>query len=471
MLEKNQVLKGIVETIGSNGEGIVRENKIPIFVPYALPGEKITYKILKVQKNYAYGKVLEVHTPAEDRIIPPCPVFFQCGGCQLQHVRYKWQKSWKATHVKECLRKIAHIDTRVLPVHSGARQFGYRNKLQLAIGVNKEGNTVFGFYAENSHRIVPIESCLIHPEWSAAAIDLIKKYVEKTGVRGYDEQTREGQLRHFIVRDVRGKFIVTIVSATANLPDLRSFYKELKSKFLNVTLYVNVNAEPTNVILGKEFHLIAGDARPIVSEGGFTYEVGPESFLQVNDSVRKALYADAIRVADTNSDTVVIDAYSGAGMMTAKFAKCSKIAYGIECVQEAVDCADQLAEMNGLTHRMKNICGACEDVLPDLIEKVKGEGSSSVVILDPPRKGCDKLVLQALLRAKPDKIIYISCNPSTLARDLGILLDTLSVSESGLHKNINPNSIYQLDYVKPYDMFPQTKHVESVVCLTRKKDI
>lgn len=468
MLEKNQVFLGIVEAVGSNGEGIIREQGIPVFVPYALPGEKVTYKILKVQKNYAYGKVLEVHTPAEDRITAPCPVFFQCGGCQLQHVRYKWQKNWKGAHVKECFRKIAHLDAQVLPVHSGPRQFGYRNKLQLAIGVNKDGQTVFGFYAENSHRIVSLDACLIHPEWSAAAIDLIKKYVEKTGVKGYDEQTREGQLRHFIVRDVRGKFIVTIVSTTEKLPDLHTFYKELKSKFLNVTLYVNVNTEPNNIILGKDFYLIDGEARPVVSEGGFTYEVGPESFLQVNDSVRKALYADAVRLADCDAETVVIDAYSGAGMMTAKFAKCSKIAYGIECVKEAVDCADKLAEINGLGGRMKNICGNCEDVLPDLIEKVKGDGSRSVVILDPPRKGCDKAVLQSLLRAKPDKIIYISCNPSTLARDLGILLDTLSITENGLLKNPTPNAEYQLDYVKPYDMFPQTKHVETLVCLVRK---
>lgn len=467
MLEKNQIFTGTVETLGSNGEGILRQNGIPVFVPYALPGEKITYKILKVRKSFAFGKALEIHTPAEVRVSPVCPVFQQCGGCQIQHVSYKGQRSWKTKLVCDCFHKIAHLDVNVDSIHPSLHVFGYRNKLQLAVGRDKNG-TVVGFYAENSHRIVPIDGCAIHPEWGERAIGVFKKYLAQYAVEGYDEETGTGLVRHFVVRELRGKFIVTVVATRPDLPGIRDLYAWLTQYFPKLTLYVNVNRADTNVVFGPEFRLIAGTPRPKVTDSGLIYEVGPESFLQVNDSVRRYLYGAALAAAEIDSDTVVVDAYSGAGIMTAKFAQKAKLVYGIECVGEAVECADRLAAENRLTGKMRNLCGNCEDLLPPLLEEISARGEKCVVVLDPPRKGCDHAVIEALKRVAPEKILYISCNPATLARDVGLLVGSLVQTETGIAKSGAYEPMYKVGEVKPFDMFPQTKHVETLVVLTLK---
>lgn len=466
-LKKNEECRATISSTGVNGEGIVKKDGYTIFVPYALPNEKVQFKILKATKNYAFGKLLNVITPADERIRPKCSVFTKCGGCQLQHVKYGYQLKYKTKMVQECLAKIAGITTPVSSCIRSEQDWEYRNKLQLPITSDEKGNHV-GFFAENSHRIVDITECPIHPAWSKIIISIIRNFMATYNVRGYNETDGTGILRHIVVREIGGNLIVVLVINADVLPFADELLKMLTAKLNRFSFFININKENTNVVCGSKYVCLYGKSRYVTEEFGISYEAGPETFLQINGSVRKKIYDRAIRLAEIDENTYVIDAYSGAGLMTAMCAKTARRAYGIEIVQEAVSCADHLAEMNGLVGKMVNICGACEAEIPTLVRSLKAEGSPVVVLLDPPRKGCEESVLDALLASKPDRIVYISCNPATLARDLGYLTNTLVRKDGALLKNDNPISDYEITCIQPYDMFPQTKHVESVVCLSRK---
>ena len=469
MIEKNQLITAVTESLGSNGEGIIRHEGVTFFVPACLPGEKVVFKVLKIKDNVGYGKVEEVLTPAEDRAREKCPVFLRCGGCCLQHLEYNSQLVFKTNLVKDCLRKIGGLDVKVNPAIKSDLPYGYRNKLQMPIGVDKEGNSVIGFYAERSHRIIPVSSCAIHPEWSEKIIAIVKQYMLECNVKGYDEEKKQGSLRHIVAREVGGNFIFTLVSVTVKLPGVARLIELLSDAFKSFSLYINVNDKDTNVIFGKEFRLVHGTGFFSAEEQGIVYEAGPVTFLQVNENVRFKLYKDAIKTVAGDGDEVVIDAYSGGGLMTAMLAKQAKRVYGIELEAEAVKCADSLKKKNGLEN-MTNICGYVEEKLTEVLQKEKGEKLR--LILDPPRAGIHRSVLKALLDSGIDSLTIISCNPSTLARDLGIL--TGSLIEKGTELVKNPNytaeglsGYYKVESVQPYDMFPQTKHVENLITLTR----
>ena len=475
MIEKNDSICAVVEAIGSAGEGIIRHEGVTFFVPACLPGEKVRFRVLKIKNQIGYGKIEEVFTPAEERVREKCPVFLRCGGCALQHVDYNVQLAHKATVVKDALRKIGGIQISVPNAVKSDFPYGYRNKLQMPIGVDKDGKTVIGFYAERSHRIVPISACAIHPKWSEQLIAIIKRYVAECAVKGYDEQTKTGALRHIVAREVGGKFIFTLVSAKRELPNVPYLIELLSKDFREFSLYLNFNDNDTNVILGKEFRLVHGSGFFEAEEQGIRYEAGPVTFLQVNENVRSKLYKDAVKSVTGDGDEVIVDAYSGGGLLTAMLAKKAKRVYGIELEEEAVRCADALKEKNGLLN-MTNICGKVEEKLPSVLEKEKGENLR--LILDPPRAGIARSVVKALLESGIPKLTLISCNPATLARDLGILTGRLIENDKGeLVKNpaytelLDSETLsgyYEIERIQPYDMFPQTKHVESVVCLTRK---
>ncbi len=471
MIEKNQIITAVAESLGSNGEGIIRHEGVTFFVPACLPGEKVVFKVLKIKDNIGYGKVEEVLTPAEERVREKCPAFLRCGGCRLQHVEYSAQLAFKTNLVKDNLRKIGGMDVKVNPTVKSDFPYGYRNKLQLPIGVDKEGNSVIGFYAERSHRIIPVSSCAIHPEWAEKIIAIVKRYMTECNVKGYDEEKKKGALRHIVAREVGGNFIFTLVSVTRKLPNLPYFVDLLSQAFHSFSLYVNVNDKDTNVVFGNEFHLVHGTGFFKATEQGIAYEAGPVTFLQVNENVRNKLYKDALKTVAGEGDEVVIDAYSGGGLLTAMLAKQAKRVYGIELEAEAVKCADALKKKNGLEN-MTNICGYVEEKLMDVLEKEKGEKIR--LILDPPRAGIHRSVLKALLESGIERLTIISCNPSTLARDLGIL--TGSLLEKGTELIKNPSyttdglsGYYVVESVQPYDMFPQTKHVETLVCLIKKE--
>ena len=475
MIEKNQSIIAVTEAIGSGGEGIIRHEGVTFFVPACLPQEKVQFKVLKIKGNIGYGKLEEVLTPAEERVRPKCPVFMRCGGCSLQHLEYSMQLVHKSGVVKESLRKIGGIVCDVPTAVKSECPYGYRNKLQMPIGVDKDGNTVIGFYAERSHRIVPIDACAIHPDWAERLIAIVKRYIDECAVKGYDEENKAGALRHIVAREIGGKFIFTLVTAKRNLPNTAYLIELLSQEFPIFTLYLNVNDKDTNVIFGEEFTLLYGDGFFQAEEQGIRYEAGPVTFLQVNENVRNKLYKDALKTVIQTGDEVVIDAYSGGGLLTAMLAKKAKRVYGIELEKEASACADALKEKNGLTN-MINICGAVEDKIEGVLQKEKGEKLR--LILDPPRAGIARSVVKALLASGIPSLTLISCNPATLARDLGILTGRLIENEKGeliknpVYENTENNDtlqgFYEISHIQPYDMFPQTKHVETLVVLQRK---
>lgn len=458
-MDKNEVFTGSAEALGANGEGIVRKDGMTLFVPYLLPGERARIKVLQTKGRIAYGRAGEIFTPAEERVRAICPVFGRCGGCQLQHLRYSDQLRFKTKIVGEALKKIGGIECEVKPCERSDKEFSYRNKLQLPIG-RIGGETAIGFYAERSHRIIPITNCPIHPKWTPKLISALEEYIKEFGIDGYDEKSGEGVLRHIVVREMRRKYLITLVAAQRNVPHIDAFLKRLDKIFPEYSFYLNYHPENTNVIFGKEFRLLKGAGSYEGEECGIIYEAGVNTFLQVNESVRKKMYETAVSfIGETDA---VIDCYAGGGLLTAMFAKKCKKAYGIEIVPEASACAEKLKHKNGLEGKMENFCGAVEELLPSLLQKEQ----KAVILLDPPRAGLERKVIRTIKAAGVQKVILISCNPATLARDLGLFTGTLRENERGeLLKGEGGD--YKVDYVQPFDMFPQTKHVETLVMLSR----
>lgn len=463
-MEKNEEFTGLCTGLGTNGEGIVKRDDGTVFVPFLLCGEKAVIRIVKSSGKIAYGKVVDLCTPSEERTRARCPVFGKCGGCRLQHMRYRLQLRFKTELVKGTLEKIGGISFEVSPCEGSEKEYGYRNKLQLPIG-RVRGENAVGFYAERSHRIVKTDDCPIHPEWAKPFIAAVYRFMETCGIDGYDEETGEGELRHIVVREIRRKFLVTLVTAK-EIKGIDFFVSLLQKIFREFSLYLNFHAENNNVIFGKEFRLVYGAGSYSYTENGIVCRAGASTFLQVNEGVRAKLYDRA--AALVSEKETVIDCYSGGGLLTAMFARKCKKAYGIELVKEASEMADRLKEENGLKEKMVNLTGRVEELLPALIAKEKG----ATIVLDPPRAGVDRGVLKAILQSGAKKVIMISCNPATLARDLGILTGSLTETPQGELVKSNQErdeGFYALESVQPFDMFPQTKWVETLVELSHKK--
>ncbi len=463
MMLKNAEYEGLVEGLGTDGEGIIKAEGTTVFVPFCLIGERVKFKALKVNGGIAYGKLIEILEPSKERRTPVCPVFGKCGGCDLQHASYFAQLEFKRASVENALKKIGGITAPVNGVVPCERQYGYRNKAALPIGVDADGNTVVGFYARRSHRIVAADDCAIQKDWIKNVFAAVKNYIKSSGLKGYDEAHGTGELRHFVVREINGAYIFALVAAGD--ADVQPLISELDKYFKNYTLLLNINDGQSNVIFGGKWKICRGKGFFGAEENGIKYKAGANTFLQVNDEMRTKLYAAAL--AEVDSDAVVIDAYSGGGMLTAMLAKKCRRAYGIEVVEEASRCADELKDENGLSGAMINICGKVEDRIGEVISKTQGE--KRIVICDPPRKGMERSVIYAVLSAAPEKIILISCNPATLARDLGLLTGTLEEQNGALVKSPIPQGAYEIVSITPFDMFPQTKHVETLVVLSHKK--
>lgn len=463
-MQKNCVYEGEVCALGTEGEGIIKSEGTTAFVPFCLVGEKVRFKALKVKGNIAYGKIEGILSPSPERVNAPCPVFKKCGGCDIQHMNYSAQLAFKKVLVEGVLKKLGGIYTSVNEVFPCQKPFRYRNKLALPIGVDGQGNTALGFYAPHSHRIVPVSDCLIQSEWVSKIIDAVKKYANVCSFSGFDELSGKGELRHIVVREIKGKFIIALV-ATRKI-DTHILEKELERHFKSFTLLLNINASPTNVIFSKEWHICCGEGFFEAEEGGILYSAGANTFLQVNDGVRAELYAKALEEAKADG-TVAIDLYSGGGMLTAMLAKACGTAYGVEIVEEASRHADELRDKNGLQGSMFNICGKVEDKLDEVFAAT--EGKKRVIICDPPRKGMERSVVKKIAESGADKVILISCNPATLARDLGLLTGTLIEDDSGalVKTQTSQNAVYKINSITPFDMFPQTKHVETLVVLER----
>lgn len=467
-MEKNKEYVGEVLSLGSEGEGVIKCGGFTAFVPFCLVGEKVSFKVLKVSGGVAYGKLTEVHSISPDRVAPVCPHFEKCGGCQLQHIAYSAQLAFKRQLVENCLKKIGGLDVGVAPAVAGENQYGYRNKLALPVGADGDGNTVTGFFAPRSHRIVPINSCALQAKWSGALIAALTSFMREEGLNGYDEATRTGDIRHLVAREVDGALVITVVAASR--VNLEKFASSLSEIFGRFTLWLNVNNAKNNVIFGREWHICRGEGFFTGEDGGIKFKAGANTFLQVNDGVRKLLYR-AVIDAVKDKDTVAVDLYSGGGLLTAMLAKECRCAYGIEIVREAVDCADELCKLNGLTDKMFNICGKVEDKIGEVFARCKD--FKKAIVCDPPRKGMERSVVRAILASGAGKVVLVSCNPATLARDLGLLCGSLTEVDGQIVKNPSysadsSDGFYRISSVTPFDMFPQTKHVETLVVLSKK---
>ena len=464
MVKKNEEYIDEVVDYGSNGEGIIKRDNLVIFIPFCIVGEIVRHKILKIDGNIAFSKLIEVLTASKERCSPVCTVFTKCGGCDLQHLKYNSGLEIKRENVKRCFSKIAFTNVNVEKCVPSDKTYAYRNKLQLPVQFI-DGKVAIGFYARNTHRVIPITDCPINPPWASTIISVFTEYVNKCGVNRFEVKENSGLLREITVKEFGGALIITAVCRKNYLPSEGLIISLLKKNFNAFSLYVNVNDSEGNAIYGENFYKVYGEDKYFSEFNGIKVESGVSSFSQVNDGVCKKLYDTVTEYATQNSPEVILDVYSGAGLLTAILAKKAQKVYGIEVVSEAVQKADIVALNNGLADKMINICGKAEEVLPKLIEN---ENLKDVtVVLDPPRKGCDIAVIDAVKKSRAKKIVYVSCMPSTLSRDVGLFIGTLVKDGNVIKKAEKVSGCYEIEKIIPFDMFPQTKHVETVCVLNR----
>lgn len=452
-LKKNDICEIEIKDIGINGEGIGKIDNFTIFVNNALPEEIVKIKILKLKKSYGYGKLIEIVSASPKREIAPCKYFSLCGGCNLQHLKYEDQLILKANLVKNNLKKIAKIENPTVFKTLGMEDpFNYRNKAQ--IPVNKKNNTVnIGFFSPRTHNIINIDKCIIQDEFINDVIKKFRDFMEENKIEPYEENSHLGLVRHIVTRTSKdlSQFILCIV---INSKSIFKYKNELIEKFKNFKnlkgIIINFNPNKTNVILGKKTEVIYGKNYIVDYIQDLRFKISMESFYQVNPVQTEILYNKVMEFASLSGEETVIDAYCGIGTISLFLAKNSKKVYGIEIVEEAI----KDAVFNANENNIKNaefILGKSEQVIPDLI---KNRGiCPDVIVVDPPRKGCDESLLKTIVKENIKKIIYVSCNPATLARDVSYL------AKNG----------YILEKAQPVDMFCLSTHVETVVLMSRVK--
>lgn len=455
MVEKNKEYIFDIISQGYEGEGIAKiDNKYPIFIEGALKGEKVKVRIVKVNKNFAYGKLMEVLEASEERVNPPCAIYKRCGGCKLQHASYKAQLDFKWDRVKDCVSKIGKLDPSIVKYPLGMENpWRYRNKVQLPIGLIN-GEVKIGFFAPRSHDIIDMESCLIQDEIGDKVVKLTREWIEKFNIRPYNvdgEYDEKGIVRHIMIRRgfTTNEVMVVLVTNGEKLPHKEEFVDLMVKNIPGIKSVIqNINSKKTNVILGLESKTLWGEDTISDYIGDFRFNISPLSFFQVNPIQTEVLYGKALEYANLTGNEEVFDAYCGTGTITLFLSQKAKKVYGVEIIPQAID----NAWINAKENKVENVeffVGESEVVIPDLINKgVKAD----VVVVDPPRKGCNKKLLDAITNIDAKKIVYVSCDPSTLGRDLQVL------AENG----------YKTLEVQPVDMFPNTSHVENVAKLIKK---
>lgn len=450
-VQKNDCIDVVFEDLTHDGLGVAKVDGYPLFVANGLPGEKANIKVIKTSKGYGVGRLVELYEPSPDRVDAPCTIYKQCGGCQLQHLSYEGQLKAKKKHVTDVLERIGKLhDVTVHPVLGMDEPWRYRNKAQVPVG-EQDGGLVAGFYQKRSHEIIDMNECLIQHEKNDEVVRMVKEICTKYGVSAYDEQRHKGTLRHIMARygKVSGEVMVVLVTRTAELPNKQKIIDEIVARVSGVTSIIqNINSKKTNVILGDETRVLWGSEIIHDSIGDIKFAISARSFYQVNPTQTKVLYDKALEYADLTGDETVIDAYCGIGTISLFLAQKAKQVYGVEIVPEAIEDAKKNAALNGINN-VEFAVGKAEEVIPNWY---KSGITADVLVVDPPRKGCDEALLQTIIDMKPAKVVYVSCNPATLARDLRVL-------EDGGYKTVE---------VQPVDMFPQTMHVECVALIELK---
>ncbi|MUT65652.1 23S rRNA (uracil(1939)-C(5))-methyltransferase RlmD [Paenibacillus sp. NEAU-GSW1] len=465
--QKNEEVTVDIIGLTHDGEGVGRANGFTLFIQGALPGEQVRAKVMKVKKQYGYARLEERLIESKDRIAPPCDIFDKCGGCQLQHFDYSAQLEWKRQHVIDSLTRIGKLrvageagangeEAGGIVVHSTVGMedpWRYRNKAQVPVGASggAGGELIAGFYARGSHRIIDMDDCLIQHDRNDEVVRAVKTIGRELGISSYDEESGKGLLRHVMARTgfVTGEIMVVLVTNGRKLPQADEWIARIREALPGVKSIVqNVNMKDTNAVFGDETRVLWGSEVIYDELDGIRFAISARSFYQVNPVQTVELYRKTVEYAGLTGVESVIDAYCGIGTISLFLARQAGRVYGVEIVPEAIEDAKSNAELNGIANATFE-AGPAEIVIP----RWREEGViADVIVVDPPRKGCDPALLDTILKMKPERVVYVSCNPSTLARDLRLL-------EDGGYRTME---------VTPVDMFPWTVHVECCSLLVRK---
>ena len=449
-----------IHGLGSSGEGVGKairneelgirnedENKfLIVFVEGALPGEEVLAEIVTVKKNYAVGRLVEIVKKSPERVEPFCPLYKNCGGCQLQHMSYAAQLKWKRQQVVDAIERIGKLDgVKIFETLGMDNPLRYRNKMQFPVGKNLQ----VGCYARGSHKIIDTNSCLIQNVGNDKILNAVKKVAAKFNLQPYNEDTHRGFLRHVMGRvGCNGELMIVLVTATKNFPNEKNFVRALLKEIPEVTsIQQNIQTYHNNVILGRDTKILYG--KPTIHDkiGGLKFNISARSFFQVNTAQAEVLYKTALDFAELEGGEIVIDAYCGTGTISLFFAKKAHRVYGTEIVPSAIADAKKNARENNIRN-VEFFVGDAVKIIPQFANSIH---FPDVIVTDPPRAGCDRKVLETFAAMETDKIIYVSCNPATLARDLKIL------DELG----------YRTKKIQPVDMFPFTSHIESVAQIVK----
>jgi 23S rRNA (uracil1939-C5)-methyltransferase len=450
-VQKNDYIDVVFEDLTHDGAGVAKVDGYPLFIPNGLPGENARVKVIKVNKGYGIGRLIELYEKSPYRVDIPSTDANKYGGCQLEHISYEGQLKFKENQVRQVLARIGKLeDIKVHPILGMDNPWHYRNKAQVPVG-QKDGKLIAGFFKPRSHEIVDTDESLIQlPEINEAVL-AVKKICNELRIPAYDEESHKGVLRHIMARYGKqtGELMVVIITRTADIPNKSQLVDEILARLPKVKSIVhNINSKRTNVILGEKTNALWGNEVIFDYIGDVKFAISALSFYQVNPVQTKVLYDKALEYAGLTSEESVIDAYCGIGTISLFLAQKAKKVFGVEIVPEAIEDAKRNAELNGITNA-EFAAGEAEIVIP----KWYKEGNrADVLVVDPPRKGCDEALLKTIIEMKPKKVVYVSCNPATLARDLRIL-------EDGGYTTLE---------VQPVDMFPHTTHVECVSQLVLK---
>lgn len=450
-VQKGKTYDISIVRLGSSGEGVGRYEGFTVFVPFALPGETVRARITLVKKTYATASLVEVLKPSPDRIQPQCPVYDRCGGCQLQHLSYEGELKEKRQQVRDALERIGHLqDLDVLPTLGAHTPWHYRNKMQFPVAAAGKCKVAIGCFAAATHEVIDVTDCAIQKEGNNAIVAVVRQWMKDFKIPTYDEDARTGIVRHIMGRVGvhTGEIMVCLVTACDMVPHMKDLVQRLRRDIPGLTSVVqNVNKRHTNVILGPKTKTVYGKGTIHDSIGPLTFHISAQSFFQVNSEQAQRLYETALDFADLKGGETVADVYCGTGTITLFLAQKAKQVYGIEIVAPAI----RDAVRNAKDNHVGNAQFILGDAIYKLPELIKNGIRPDVIVLDPPRAGCGEPVLKAIAQSKPKRVVYVSCNPATLARDLAYL------DQHGYHTT----------KVQPVDMFPRTHHVESVALVTR----
>ncbi|MBR4965939.1 MAG: 23S rRNA (uracil(1939)-C(5))-methyltransferase RlmD, partial [Lachnospiraceae bacterium] len=462
--KKDDLLTVSITDMDAEGQGIGKDDGYTIFVKDALVGDEVKVKIMKAKKNFAFARLEEVVTPSPYRVAPVCEHHRRCGGCQVQCLSYRAQLDFKQNKVRNNLIRIGGLEAETVdgcmePIVGMEEPFRYRNKAQFPVGTDKEGNPVAGFYAQRTHAIIPNTDCVLGVSENKEILELILSFMKETGLPAYDETSGKGVVRHILIRKgfESGELMVCLVINRDSFKGEDELAKRLMKIPGMASVTLSVNKERTNVIMGTQIRLLAG--KPTITDvlGGISFEISPLSFYQVNPVQTVKLYGKAVEYAGLTGKESVWDLYCGIGTISLFMAGKAGKVYGVEIIPEAIEDARRNAERNGFANT-EFFVGKAEEVLPEFYENAAEQDKEDmlhpdVIVVDPPRKGCDEACLDTMLKMQPERIVYVSCDSATLARDLKVLC----------------GGGYELKKVCCVDMFGHTMHVETVVLLSQQK--